>query len=211
MDAGRGEPSGGGDDRGFLGRDTILGGGVHARGGIATAVNAARVAVYPGSFDPPTNGHLDIVERAARLFDRVVVGVGTNLAKRTFFGDDERIALMREACAAIPTVEVRGFDTLTVEFARVVGARFVIRGIRALSDFEFEFEMANMNRRLAPEIEMVFLMTAPEYLFLSASRVKELAAFGASVDGMVPPNVAKALAVHRSSDRLRTGATEPTD
>lgn len=173
----------------------------------------ARIAIYPGTFDPATNGHVDIVQRAAQLFDRVVVGVGTNPAKKTFFSDDERITLMREACASMPNVEVRGFDTLTVEFARSVGARFVIRGIRALSDFEFEFEMANMNRRLAPEIEMVFLMTSPEYLFLSASRVKELAAFGAPVDGMVPPGVAKRLAARAKGGArgMRTGATEPSD
>jgi pantetheine-phosphate adenylyltransferase len=170
-----------------------------------------RIAIYPGTFDPPTNGHIDIVERAAKMFDRVVVGVGMNRAKKTFFTDDERIALMREACAACPNVEVQGFDTLTVEFARKVGARFVIRGIRALSDFEFEFEMANMNRRLAPEIEMVFLMTAPEYLFLSASRVKELAAFGADVSEMVPENVAKRLRAGAKERGLRTGATEHTD
>jgi pantetheine-phosphate adenylyltransferase len=172
-----------------------------------------RTAIYPGTFDPPTNGHVDIVQRAARLFDRVVVGIGTNPAKKTFFSDEERIALMTEACASLKNVEVRGFDTLTVEFARSVGASFVIRGIRALSDFEFEFEMANMNRRLAPEVEMVFLMTAPEYLFLSASRVKELAAFGASVDGMVPPGVAKRLAARAKSGArgMRTGATEPKD
>ncbi|MDE3111566.1 MAG: pantetheine-phosphate adenylyltransferase [Chloroflexota bacterium] len=170
-----------------------------------------RIAIYPGTFDPPTNGHLDIVERAAKLFDRVVVAVGTNLAKKTFFSDEDRIALMREACARFPNVEITGFDTLTVEFARSVGARFVIRGIRALSDFEFEFEMANMNRKLAPEVEMVFLMTSPEYLFLSASRVKELAAFGAKVDAMVPPNVAKRLAAHGNAHSLRTGATEPSD
>jgi pantetheine-phosphate adenylyltransferase len=170
-----------------------------------------RIAIYPGTFDPPTNGHLDIVTRSASLFDRVVVAVGTNLAKKTFFSDKERIDLMREACAALPNVEIKGFDTLTVEFARSVGARFVIRGIRALSDFEFEFEMANMNRRLAPEIEMVFLMTSPEYLFLSASRVKELVAFGASVDSLVPPNVAKRLASHTGKTGLRTGATESND
>ncbi len=172
-----------------------------------------RIAIYPGTFDPPTNGHLDIAKRAASLFDRVVVAVGTNLAKKTFFSDKERIDLMRDACAALPNVEIRGFDTLTVEFARSVGARFVIRGIRALSDFEFEFEMANMNRRLAPEIEMVFLMTSPEYLFLSASRVKELAAFGAPVDDMVPPAVAKLLHTHAKDGKrgLRTGATEPSD
>ncbi len=170
-----------------------------------------RIAVYPGTFDPPTNGHLDIVERAAKLFDRVVVAVGMNRAKKTFFSDDDRVTLMREACGRFPNVEVKGFDTLTVEFARAVGARFVIRGIRALSDFEFEFEMANMNRRLAPEVEMVFLMTSPEYLFLSASRVKELAAFGAPVDDMVPPNVAKRLRADGKKRGLRTGATEPTD
>jgi pantetheine-phosphate adenylyltransferase len=170
-----------------------------------------RIAIYPGTFDPPTNGHLDIVERASRMFDRVVVGVGMNRAKKTFFSDDERIALMREACGRLSNVEVTGFDTLTVEFARAVGARFVIRGIRVLSDFEFEFEMANMNHRLAPEIEMVFLMTAPEYLFLSASRVKELAAFGADVADMVPPNVAKRLRDGATDRGLRTGATEPTD
>jgi pantetheine-phosphate adenylyltransferase len=172
---------------------------------------AERIAGYPGTFDPPTNGHLDIVERASKMFDRVVVGVGMNRAKRTFFGDEERIALMREACRSCPNVEVRGFDTLTVEFARTAGARFVIRGIRALSDFEFEFEMANMNRRLAPEIEMVFLMTAPEYLFLSASRVKELAAFGADVSDMVPPNVAQRLREGAKDRGLRTGATEHSD
>ena len=167
-----------------------------------------RIAIYPGSFDPPTNGHLDIVERSSRLFDRVVVGVGTNVAKKTFFDVDERVALMREACGHLGNVEVRTFDTLTVQFARDSGARFVIRGIRALSDFEFEFEMANMNRQLAPEIEMVFLVTAPEYLFLSASRVKELVAFGASVERYVPANVAR-----RFADRggVRTGATEPLD
>jgi pantetheine-phosphate adenylyltransferase len=169
-----------------------------------------RVAIYPGSFDPPTNGHLDIVERAARLFDRVVIGVGRNLSKKTVFTADERVALMVEACAKLPNVEVRTFDKLQVEFAREVGAMFIIRGIRALSDFEFEFEMANMNRRLAHDLEMVFLMTAPEYLFVSASRVKELAAFGAPVDGLVPPNVAKALATRRKGG-LRTGATEPKD
>jgi pantetheine-phosphate adenylyltransferase len=170
-----------------------------------------RVAIYPGSFDPPTNGHIDIVERSSRLFDRVVVGVGRNLAKKTVFDADERVALMREACASCPNVEVRAFDGLQVDFAKEVGARFIIRGIRALSDFEFEFEMGNMNRTLAPAIEMVYLMTAPEYLFLSASRVKELVAFDAPVDKYVPKNVAKALRQHMGKGGLRTGATEPND
>ena len=169
-----------------------------------------RVAIYPGSFDPPTNGHLDIVERASRLFDRVVIGVGRNLSKKTVFTADERVALMQEACTQLRNVEVLTFDSLQVEFARQVGANFIIRGIRALSDFEFEFEMANMNRLLAEELEMVFLMTAPEYLFISASRVKELVAFGAPVDKLVPVNVAKALA-KKAKHGLRTGATEPKD
>ena len=170
-----------------------------------------RVAIYPGSFDPPTNGHLDIVERSARLFDRVVIGVGRNLSKKTVFTADERVALMGDACKACRNVEVRAFDGLQVEFAKASGASFIIRGIRALSDFEFEFEMANMNRSLAPEIEMVYLMTAPEYLFISASRVKELAAFGASVDKYVPANVAKALEAQSARGGLRTGATEAND
>jgi pantetheine-phosphate adenylyltransferase len=170
-----------------------------------------RVAMYPGSFDPPTNGHLDIVERSSRLFDRVVIGVGRNLTKKTVFDADERVALMRDACKKFANVEVRSFDGLQVEFAKQSGASFIIRGIRALSDFEFEFEMGNMNRRLAPNIEMVYLMTAPEYLFLSASRVKELVAFGAPVDSYVPANVAKALKAHSGQGGLRTGATESND
>ena len=170
-----------------------------------------RVAIYPGSFDPPTNGHLDIVERSARLFDRVVVAIGRNLAKKTVFDGDERVALMSEACARWTNVDVRAFDGLQVDFAKQCGARFIIRGIRALSDFEFEFEMGNMNRRLAPDIEMVYLMTAPDYLFLSASRVKELVAFGAPIDNLVPPNVARALRKHAGQGGLRTGATEAND
>ena len=170
-----------------------------------------RVAIYPGSFDPPTNGHLDIVERSSRLFDNVVVGVGRNLTKKTVFDADERVALMRDACKRWRNVEARAFEGLQVDFAKECGAAFIIRGIRALSDFEFEFEMGNMNHSLAPEIEMVYLMTAPEYLFLSASRVKELVAFGASVEKYVPANVAKALKAHSGQGGLRTGATEAND
>jgi pantetheine-phosphate adenylyltransferase len=170
-----------------------------------------RVAIYPGSFDPPTNGHLDIVERSSRLFDRVVVGVGRNLAKKTVFSAEERIQLMREACGKYENVEVTSFDGLQVDFARASGASFIVRGIRALSDFEFEFEMANMNRSLAAGIEMVYLMTAPEYLFVSASRVKELAAFGAPIDKYVPPNVAKRLRAEMGKRGMRTGATEAND
>jgi len=156
-----------------------------------------RVAIYPGSFDPPTNGHLDIVERSSRLFDRVVVGVGRNLAKKTVFSADERIELMREACAKYRNVEVTSFDGLQVDFAHASAARFIVRGIRALSDFEFEFEMANMNRTLAAGIEMVYLMTA--------------AAFGAPIEKFVPPNVAKRLKSQMGKQGMRTGATEAND
>lgn len=170
-----------------------------------------RIGIYPGSFDPPTNGHLDIVQRAAGLFDEVIVGVGLNLAKKTLFSAEERVAMMREAVADLKNVRVEPFDGLQVDFARRYGARFVIRGIRALSDFEFEFEMANMNRQLAPELEMVFLMTSPEYLFLSASRVKELHAFGADVSAFVPPAVLKRLEAVPRRARQRTGAMESDD
>ena len=170
-----------------------------------------RVAIYPGSFDPPTNGHLDIVERSSRLFDRVVVGVGRNLTKKTVFDAEERVTLMADACKKWSNVETRAFEGLQVDFAKECGASFIIRGIRALSDFEFEFEMGTMNRALAPTIEMVYLMTAPEYLFVSASRVKELVAFGASVDKYVPANVAKALKAQSARGGLRTGATEAND
>ena len=170
-----------------------------------------RVAIYQGSFDPPTNGHLDIVERSARLFDKVVVAVGRNLTKKTVFDADERVALMRDACKKWSNVEARSFEGLQVDFAKECGAVFIIRGIRALSDFEFEFEMANMNRSLAPAIEMVYLMTAPEYLFVSASRVKELAAFGAPIDKYVPANVAKRLRAEMGKRGMRTGATEAND
>jgi len=169
---------------------------------------AERIAIYPGSFDPPTNGHVDIVERSARLFDRVVIGVGRNLTKKTVFDADERVALMRDACGHLKNVEVDTFDGLQVDFARERGASFIIRGIRALSDFEFEFEMGNMNRSLAPGIDMVYLMTAAEYLFISASRVKELAAFGAPVENRVPPQGAKAL---KARGGERTGGSESND
>jgi pantetheine-phosphate adenylyltransferase len=176
-----------------------------------SAGRASRIAIYPGTFDPFTNGHLDIVERAASLFDQVVVAVGVNLAKRTLFSAEERVAMIRDSVANLKNVRAEPFDGLQVNFARAQGASFVIRGIRALSDFEFEFEMANMNRHIAPEIEMVFLMTSPEYLFLSASRVKELHAFGADVSGFVPPAVLERLDRLPARRQRRTGAMESDD
>lgn len=157
------------------------------------------VAVYPGSFDPVTNGHLDIVRRAVGVFDRLVVAVLENPRKDPVLGIDERVAVIERALAEAPgldreRVEVRSFDGLTVEFCRLVGARFIVRGLRAISDFEIELQLAHNNRRLAPEVDTVFFMTALEHAYVSSSLVKEIARFGGAVDDMVPRAAAEALA-----------------
>lgn len=151
------------------------------------------IAVYPGSFDPATNGHIDIATRAASIFDQVIVGVYDRPAKTLLFTTEERVELIREALAELPNVSVRSFSGLTVDFARHVGAKVIVRGLRASADFEYEFEMALMNRKLAPEIEVVCLMTSVEYLFLSASLLKEVAELGGNILNMVPEHVASAL------------------
>ncbi|MCQ2560131.1 MAG: pantetheine-phosphate adenylyltransferase [Clostridia bacterium] len=145
-----------------------------------------RVALYPGSFDPVTNGHLDIIARAAGLFDRVIVSVSQNVNKRPLFSVTERKAMLQEVLQAYPNVEIVDFMGLTVNFARKVQAQAIIRGLRAISDFENEFMMALTNKKLAPEIETVFLMAKAEYSFISSSGVKELARFSASIEGLVP-------------------------
>ncbi|MFI5262099.1 MAG: pantetheine-phosphate adenylyltransferase [Candidatus Limnocylindrales bacterium] len=156
-------------------------------------------ALYPGSFDPVTNGHLDVIERAARVFERVVVGVLVNPRKSPLFDDATRVTVLREAiAAALPPaatarVEVATFDGLTVAFASHVGAAFVVRGLRAISDFDFELQLALTNRKLAPEIDSVFFMTALEHAYLSSTLVKEIAGFGGDVSGMVPPAVMRRL------------------
>jgi len=150
-------------------------------------------AMYPGSFDPVTYGHLDIVARASRLFGELVVAVYDAPPKRLFFTTEERVALFREAVRDLPNVQVVPYRGLTVEFARSVGAGVLVRGLRAGSDFENEFEMALMNKKLAPEIESVFLMSSLEWQFLSASRVKEIALLGGDISQLVPPHVARAL------------------
>ena len=153
-----------------------------------------RVAVFPGSFDPITVAHLDVLERATALFDRLVVGVLRNPAKQSFFTVDERVGLIRSCVQGLgPSVSVEAFEGLTVEFARRQGAGFVIRGLRAVSDFEFELQLAHTNRRLAPEIDTVFLMTALEHGYISSTLAKEVAQFGGDVSGMVAPPVAEAL------------------
>jgi pantetheine-phosphate adenylyltransferase len=150
-----------------------------------------RVALYPGRFDPVTNGHLDIISRAAALFDRVIVAPASTTS--TLFTTEERTELLETAIAHLPNVEVKPFSGLMVEFARAQGATIVVRGIRAVTDFYAEFDMALMNKKMAPEIESVYLMTALGHLFISASRIREVAALGYEVGELVPPHVAESL------------------
>jgi pantetheine-phosphate adenylyltransferase len=158
-----------------------------------------KTALYPGSFDPITLGHLDVILRAASLFDRLVVGVLVNPRKRPLLELDERIGIIRSAVADAAaadraTVEVASFDGLTVDFAQRIGAGFVVRGLRAVSDFESELQMAHTNRKLAPAVDTLFLMTSLEHAYLSSSLVKEIADFGGDVSQMVPPAVVRRLA-----------------
>ncbi|KAF1700473.1 MULTISPECIES: pantetheine-phosphate adenylyltransferase [Pseudoxanthomonas] len=152
-----------------------------------------RTAVYPGTFDPITNGHIDLVARAAPLFEKVIVGVATSQAKGPTLSLELRVRLAREALAGHPNVEVRGFDSLLAHFVRDVGAGVLLRGLRAVSDFEYEFQMASMNRHLIPEVETLFLTPAEQYSFISSSLVREIARLGGDVSGFVPPAVATAL------------------
>jgi pantetheine-phosphate adenylyltransferase, bacterial len=155
-----------------------------------------RTVVCPGSYDPVTNGHLDIIRRAATVFDRVVVGVANNPVRKskTLFSGEERRGFIEEATADLENVEVKVFAELLVEFARKNGATAVVKGLRAISDFEYEFEMAQLNRLLAAEIENIYIIASPSYSFLSSTGVKEMATFGGDVSELVPPPVAAALA-----------------
>ncbi len=155
-------------------------------------------AIYPGTFDPITNGHSDLIERASRLFDRVIVAVAANPKKTPLFDLQERVDLARSVLAGLNNVEVCGFDTLLAEFAQSQGAKVILRGLRAVSDFEYEFQLAGMNRRLAPDVETLFLTPAEKYTFISSSLVKEVAALGGEIDDFVDPKVKAAL-----SNRLR--------
>ena len=153
----------------------------------------ARTALFPGTFDPFTNGHLDLTRRAVRLFDRVVVAVAPSPDKHTTFTLEERIAMIQETVRTMRRVEVVGFDDLVVECARRVGAQVIIRGLRAVSDFEFEFQMALMNRRLSRALEVAFLMPSQQYVYLNATMVKEVACHGGNVSGLVPRHVERRL------------------
>jgi len=152
-----------------------------------------RRAIYPGTFDPITNGHTDLVRRAAGIFDEVLVAVANNPRKAPMFTLDERIDLSRRVLADIPNASVTGYDGLTVDFMRERGIRIVVRGLRAVSDFEFEFQLANMQRHLLPEMETVFLTPQEQFTFISSTMIREIALFGGSVSEFVDPVVSAAL------------------
>jgi pantetheine-phosphate adenylyltransferase len=164
-----------------------------------------RIAIYPGTFDPVTNGHLDIIGRAARLVDRLVIGVALNIGKSPLFSPEERVELVREECGAIAArtgtpIDVVHFDNLLVQFAASVNAKMIIRGLRAVSDFDYELQMAGMNYRLTHDIETVFLMASERHQFISSRFVKEIARLGGDVSSFVP-----ALTLARTIARVRTG------
>ena len=163
-----------------------------------------RVAICPGSYDPVTNGHLDIIERASHIFDRVIVGVVDQPLRKsqTLFTAEERKDFLLQATQKLDNVEIDTFDTLLVDFARKHGALALVKGLRAISDFEYEFEMNQLNRKLAPDIESVYLMASPQYSFLRSTGVRELATFGADIKDLVPDGVAEAL-----HDRLSRTST----
>ena len=157
-------------------------------------MKGARItAIYPGTFDPITNGHSDLVQRASTMFERVIVAVAANSGKTPAFSFEERVAMARTALAGLEKVEICGFDTLLVEFSKKKGAQVILRGLRAVSDFEFEFQLAGMNRKMAPDIETVFMMPAEQYTYLSSSLVREIAALGGDVSEFVHPEVRQAL------------------
>jgi pantetheine-phosphate adenylyltransferase len=156
------------------------------------------VALCPGSYDPPTNGHVDVIERAARHFEAVIVAVIANPGKNALFSLEERTAMLKDALSHIDNLEIASFDGLLVDLARARGISVIVKGLRAVSDFEYELQMAQMNNALLPDLDTMFVTAKPSWAFLSSSLVKEVARFGGAVDGLVPAGVAKAL-----DDRLR--------
>lgn len=152
-----------------------------------------RIAIYPGSFDPVTNGHVDIVERGAKLFDKVIIAIMCNPSKKYLFSIEERVDLLKKSLEDLPNIEVDTFDGLTVNYAEKRNAVAMLRGLRAVSDFDFEFQLALMNRRLNRDVQTVFLMTGGRWIFLSSSIIKEAAQFGGDITGMVPAVVEEKL------------------
>jgi pantetheine-phosphate adenylyltransferase len=160
---------------------------------ITPQAQRSRIAVYPGTFDPITNGHVDLAARAAPLFDKLIVGIAESPSKGPALPLQLRIDLAREALVGYPNVEVRGFDSLLADFVRSADAGVILRGLRAVSDFEYEFQLASMNRHLIPEVETLFLTPAEQYSFISSSLVREIARLGGDVTGFVHPSVQRAL------------------
>lgn len=160
-------------------------------------------AIYPGTFDPITNGHTDLIVRAKRIFDQVVVAIAANPAKNPLFSTEERIDMVRQVCHGLVDIEVMGFDGLLIEFVKQQAAQVVIRGLRAVSDFEFEFQLASANRRLNPDVETVFMTPSENHTFTSASLVKEIANFGGDVSSFVDPRVNQLLVQKLSVQRSR--------
>ena len=146
-------------------------------------------AIYPGSFDPVTLGHIDVIERASKLFDHLIIGVLNNSSKTPLFSVEERVNMLREVTKEFPNVEIQSFDGLTVEFAKNCGARAVVRGLRAITDFEYELQIAQLNHVISPDIDTVFLTTNLKYAYLSSSSVKEVAAYGGDISHFVTPYV----------------------
>ncbi len=171
-------------------------------------MSRTRVALFPGSFDPFTNGHLDLARRAGQLFDRVVVAVAHNPAKTSMFTPAERVELIRASLRGQRGITAMHFTGLVVDCAKQVGAHAIVRGLRAVSDFEFEFQMALMNRRLSPGLEITFLMPSQEYTYLNSTLVKEVARHGGRIRGLVPPSVEAALRRRVAADRRRAGRGE---
>ena len=157
--------------------------------------NAKKIAVCPGSYDPITRGHVDVIARAAEIFDEVVVAVVNHPIRKgsTLFSVDERIEFIEDATAELPNVRAASFDTLIVDFAREIGAKTIVKGLRAISDFEYETEMNQLNRQQAPDVESLYMMASPQFSFISSSGIKELAVFGGTIDELVTPKVAARL------------------
>lgn len=170
------------------------------------ANSTSRIALYPGSFDGLTYGHLDLIQRGSKLFDKLIVGVAQNSRKSSWFSIEERLELLAECCQQWPNVEAVQIEGLTVETSHRLGAQFIVRGLRAVSDFEFEIQLAIMNHQIQPRVETIFLAPAPEYIFLSSSMIKEVWSLGGDVSRFVPPPVLRAL--ERSKREQANGRTE---